>query len=317
MASTAVPVPSHIPVLTKEVMEGLQVHAAGSYIDCTVGLGGHAEVILGNIFPGGKLLGIDADPEILNITREKLSNYGQAVTLINDNFSNLEAICYKNNFQPVDGILFDLGVSSWQLNSAQRGFSFQNEAPLDMRFTQAQGPTAAEIVNTYSEQELARIIKQYGEERHSRRIASLIVDNRPINTTSELARLVRQAIGYRQGKINPATKTFMALRIAVNHELENLKIALEQVIKLLRFKGRLVVISYHSLEDRIVKQFMKLEATDCICPPEAIVCRCGHTASLKLISKKVIKPSSLEIENNPRSRSGKMRVAERLSQDEK
>lgn len=317
MASTDVPVPSHIPVLTKEVMEALQVHAAGSYIDCTIGLGGHAEAILANILPGGKLLGIDADPEILNITREKLSTYGQAITLINDNFSNLEAICCNNNFQPVDGILFDLGVSSWQLNSAQRGFSFKYEAPLDMRFTQVQGPTAAEIVNTYSEQELVRVIKEYGEERHSRRIASLIIDNRPINTTSELARLVRQAIGYRQGKINPATKTFMALRIAVNHELENLKIALDQVIKLLRFKGRLVVISYHSLEDRIVKQFMKLEATDCICPPEAIVCRCGHTASLKLISKKVIKPSSLEIENNPRSRSGKMRVAERLSQDEK
>ena len=317
MASTAVPVPSHIPVLIKEVIEGLQVHVAGSYIDCTVGLGGHTEAILENILPGGKLLGIDADPETLNITRERLSNYGKAVTLINDNFSNLEAICCKNNFQPVDGILFDLGVSSWQLNSAQRGFSFQNEAPLDMRFTPGQGPTAAEIINTCSEQELVRVIKQYGEERHSHRIASLIINNRPINTTSELARLVRQAIGYRQGKINPATKTFMALRIAVNHELENLKIALDQVIKLLRSQGRLVVISYHSLEDRIVKQFMKREANDCICPPEAIVCRCGHTSSLKLISKKVIKPSSSEIENNPRSRSGKMRVAERLSQDRK
>jgi len=317
MASTAVPVPSHIPVLLKEVIEGLQVHVAGSYIDCTVGLGGHTEAILENILPGGKLLGIDADTETLNITRERLSNYGKAVTLINDNFSNLEAICCKNNFQPVDGILFDLGVSSWQLNSPQRGFSFQNEAPLDMRFASEQGPTAAEIINTYSEQELVSVIKNYGEERYSRHIASLIIKNRPINTTSELARLVRHAIGHRQGKINPATKTFMALRIAVNHELDNLKIALDQVIKLLRSQGRLVVISYHSLEDRIVKQFMKREASDCICPPEAIVCRCGHTASLRLISKKVIKPSSLEIDNNPRSRSGKMRVAERLSQDGK
>ena len=161
------------------------------------------------------------------------------------------------------------------------------------------------------------MIKEYGADRHSHRIASLIINNRPINTTSELARLVRQAIGYRQGKINPATKTFMALRIDVNHELENLNIALDQVIKLLHSKGRLVVISYHSLEDRIIKQFMKLEATDCICPPEAIVCRCGHTASLKLISKKVIKPGSLEIKNNPRSRSGKMRVAEKLNRDSK
>lgn len=317
MTSTAVPVPSHIPVLLKEVIEGLQVHVAGSYIDCTVGLGGHTEAILEHILPGGKLLGIDADPETLNVTREKLSNYGNAVTLINDNFSNLEAICCKNNFQPVDGILFDLGVSSWQLNSAQRGFSFQKEAPLDMRFTPEQELTAAEIINTYSEQELVHVIKHYGEERHSRHIASIIIKNRPINTTSELARLIRHAIGYRQGKINPATKTFMALRIVVNHELENLKIALDQVIQLLRSQGRLVVISYHSLEDRIVKQFMKREASDCICPPEAIVCRCEHTASLRLISKKVITPSSLEIENNPRSRSGKMRVAERLSQDRK
>ncbi len=317
MTSTVVPIPSHIPVLVKEVIEGLQVHVDGSYIDCTLGLGGHTEAILKHILPGGKLLGIDADTETFNITRKKLNNYGKAVTLINDNFNNLEDICLKNNFYPVDGILFDLGVSSWQLDSAKRGFSFRNEAQLDMRFTPEQGPTAAEIINTYTEKEIAHIIKHYGEERNSRQIANLIIKNRPINTTSELARLIKDAIGYRQGRINPATKTFMAFRIAVNQELENLRIALDQVVSLLRAKGRLVVISYHSLEDRIVKQFMKRESRDCICPPEAIVCRCGHTASLKLISKKVIKPSLSEIENNPRSRSGKMRVAERLSQDGK
>jgi len=317
MTSTAVPIPSHIPVLLKEVIEGLQVHAGGSYIDCTLGLGGHTEAILKNSLPGGKVLGIDADTETFSITQDRLNNHGEAVVFINDNFNNLEDICRKNNFHPVDGILFDLGVSSWQLDSAKRGFSFQSEALLDMRFSPGQGLTAAEIVNTYSEQDLTHVIKHYGEERYSRQIASLIVKNRPINTTSELARLIRNAIGYRQGKINPATKTFMALRIAVNQELENLKIALDQVVDLLRSKGRLVVISYHSLEDRIVKQFMKREASDCICPPEAIECRCGHTASLRLISKKIIKPSSLEIEINPRSRSGKMRVAEKLNRDSK
>jgi 16S rRNA (cytosine1402-N4)-methyltransferase len=312
MANATASTPSHIPVLSKEVLKGLQAKAGGSYIDCTVGLGGHAKAILQNISPGGRLLGIDMDPEALKIANNRLKDYGNVVTLVNDNFANLEAICSKYKFQPVDGILFDLGVSSWQLDSAQRGFSFQSDAPLDMRFNPGQGPSAAEIINSYSEQELIRIMKEYGEERHSHQIASLIVESRPIYTTSELALLIKHALRYRYSKINPATKTFMAFRIAVNHELENLKAALEQVTKILRSKGRLVVISYHSLEDRIVKQFMKRESSDCLCPPEALVCRCGHKASLKLIAKKVIKPGLPEIENNPRSRSGKMRVAEYL-----
>lgn len=312
MANATASTPSHIPVLSKEVLKGLQAKVGGSYIDCTVGLGGHAKAILQNISPGGRLLGIDMDSEALKIANNRLKDYGNAVTLVNDNFTNLEAICSKYKFQPVDGILFDLGVSSWQLDSAQRGFSFQSDAPLDMRFNPGQGPSAAEIINSYSEQELIRIMKEYGEERHSRQIASLIVESRPIYTTSELALLIKHALRYRYSKINPATKTFMAFRIAVNHELENLKAALEQVTKILRSKGRLVVISYHSLEDRIVKQFMKRESSDCLCPPEALICRCGHKASLKLIAKKVIKPGLPEIENNPRSRSGKMRVAEYL-----
>jgi len=312
MANAITSTPCHIPVLSKEVLKGLQAKAGGAYIDCTVGLGGHAKTILQNIMPGGRFLGIDMDPEALKIAENRLKDYGNAVTLVKDNFTNLEAICSKYEFQPVDGVLFDLGVSSWQLDSAQRGFSFQSEAPLDMRFNPGQGPSAAEIINSYSEQELIRIIKEYGEESHSRQIASLIVKNRPIYTTSELASLVKDALRYRYSKINPATKTFMAFRIAVNKELENLKAALEQVTKILRSKGRLVVISYHSLEDRIVKQFMKRESSDCICPPEALICRCGHKASLRLIAKKVIKPGLPEIENNPRSRSGKMRVAEYL-----
>ncbi len=306
------PLPTHVPVLLKEAVEGLQAQPGGYFIDCTVGLGGHASAILERILPQGKLLGIDADSEAIRVAEVRFSDYSEVVTLVNDNFANLEAICSKYKFYPVDGILFDLGISSMQLDTAQRGFSFQREAPLDMRFDPRQGLTAADIVNTFSEQELVHIIKEYGEERHSRRIAQHIVQSRPITSTVQLARVVEQVLGRKHAKIHPATRTFMAFRIAVNRELENLKVALEQSINLLRFRGRLVVISYHSLEDRIVKEFMRREASSCLCPPGTVVCRCGHVPTLKLISRKVIRPTSLEIESNPRSRSAKMRIAERL-----
>jgi len=311
--SVTMSLPTHVPVLLKEALEGLQAQLGGYFIDCTVGLGGHATAILARILPQGKLLGIDADPEAIRIARARFGDYGEAVTLVNDNFANLEAICSKYKFYPVDGILFDLGVSSMQLDTAQRGFSFQRDAPLDMRFSPRQGLTASDIVNTFSEREVARIIKEYGEERHPRRIAQHIVQSRPITSTLQLAQVVEQVFGRKHAKIHPATRTFMALRIAVNKELEDLKVALEQTINLLRFRGRLVVISYHSLEDRIVKEFMRREASSCLCPPGTIVCRCGHVPTLKLISRKVIKPTSLEIESNPRSRSAKLRIAERLS----
>jgi 16S rRNA (cytosine1402-N4)-methyltransferase len=258
-------------------------------------------------------LGIDADPEAIHASQDKLRDYGEAVTLLNDNFVDLEAICRRYHFHPVDGILFDLGVSSLQLDTAERGFSFRLDAPLDMRFDLRQGLTASDIVNTFSEQELAQLIEKYGEERHSRQIARNIVRNRPVATTLGLARLVEQVLGSKRAKIHPATRTFMALRIAVNSELQNLELALEQTINLLRPGGRLVVISYHSLEDRIVKQFMRRAASSCLCPPGTIMCRCGHMPTLKLISRKVIKPSSLEMESNPRSRSAKLRIAERLN----
>jgi 16S rRNA (cytosine1402-N4)-methyltransferase len=313
--SVAMSVPIHVPVLVNEVIEGLQPHPGGHFIDCTVGLGGHATAILEKISPSGRLLGIDADPEAIKISQDRLSDYGQAATLVNDSFVNLEAICERYHFHPVDGILFDLGVSSLQLDTAERGFSFQLDAPLDMRFNPEQGLTASDIVNRFSEQELAELIERYGEERHSRRIARLIVQNRPIASTTELARLVEQASGSatRRGKIHPATRTFMALRIAVNNELQNLELALKQTPNLLRPGGRLAVISYHSLEDRIVKQFMRFAASTCVCPPGTVVCRCAHVPTLKLISRKVIKPTSLEIESNPRSRSARLRIAERLN----
>jgi len=309
----AMSVPVHVPVLLDEVIAGLQARRGGYFVDCTVGLGGHAAAILEIISPSGKLLGIDADPEAIKISQDKLSDYGEAVTLVNDNFVNLEAIYRRYHFHPVDGILFDLGVSSLQLDTAERGFSFHLDAPLNMRFDSEPGLTASDIVNSFSEQELAKLIEKYGEERHSRRIARHIVQNRPIATTVELAHLVEQALGGKRAKIHPATRTFMALRIAVNNELQNLELALKQTIDLLRPGGRLTVISYHSLEDRIVKQFMRNAASSCLCPPGTVICHCGHTPTLKLISRKVIKPTSLEIESNPRSRSAKLRVAERLN----
>jgi 16S rRNA (cytosine1402-N4)-methyltransferase len=293
------------------VLGALAVQPGGRYIDCTLGAGGHAAAILERSSPGGQLLGIDADPNALEIAGERLKQYRDSTLLVNDNFANLQAICIKYDFFPVHGILFDLGLSSLQLNGNGRGFSFTHDAPLDMRFSPTQETTAADIVNTTPEARLANLIRTYGEEIHSHRIARLIVQARPIETTQQLALLIEKAIG-RRGKIHPATKTFQALRIAVNHELEHLETALRQAFDLLGYEGRLVVISYHSLEDRIVKQFMQREARGCICPPEAPTCTCGHTPGLRLINKKVITPTTTEIDHNPRSRSARLRAAERI-----
>lgn len=312
MITMTMSLPTHIPVLVKEALEGLQAKPGGYFVDCTIGMGGHATAILERISPQGKLLGIDSDPEAIRVARTKLSDYQEAVVLTNDSFANLNAICKKYDFYPVDGILFDLGISSMQLDTAQRGFSFQRDAPLDMRFDPQQELTAHDIINSFSEPELARILKEYGEEHHSRLIARNIVQGRPITSTLQLAHLVEQVLGRHRTRIHPATRAFMAVRIAVNRELENLRVALEQTINLLHYQGRLVVISYHSLEDRIVKKFMRREASSCVCPPGTIVCRCGHVPTLKLISRKVIKPTPLEIKSNPRSRSAKLRIAERL-----
>jgi len=307
---------THTPVLLNETIKALDVQAGGRYIDCTVGGGGHAAAILENSSPGGQLLGIDADPEAVKTARVKLEAYGKSVLVLNDNFINLEAICIKHDFVPVHGILFDLGLSSLQLSGSGRGFSFQQDAPLDMRFNPEQRISAADIVNTSSEAELAYIIRTYGEESCGYRVAHRIVRERPLKTTAELVRIIEQIIP-RKGKIHPATKTFQALRIAVNHELENLEAALKQAVRLLGFEGRLVVISYHSLEDRIVKRFMQQESKGCICPPGTPSCICKHTPSLKLVSRRVITPSLEEVSNNPRSRSARLRIAERIiNQDE-
>lgn len=292
--------PSHTPVLPEETIEALAVQPGGRYIDCTLDGGGHAAAILENSSPGGQLLGIDADPQAIKLAKSKLEAYSSSTVLVNQNFVDLRAICAKHNFSPVHGILFDLGLSSAQLNGDGRGFSFRHDAPLDMRLNPDQPVTAADIVNTLPEAKLAQLIKTYGEESRSSQIARYIVRQRPINTTFELAEIVEQATGGRRGRLHPATRTFLALRIAVNQELDHLESALEQAVGLLGLGGRLVVISYHSLEDRIAKQFMHQEAS-------------GETARLKLVNKKVITPSLAEIQFNPRSRSAKLRAAERIT----
>ncbi|HEY91417.1 MAG TPA: 16S rRNA (cytosine(1402)-N(4))-methyltransferase RsmH [Dehalococcoidia bacterium] len=299
--------------MVNEVVQGLAVSPGGRYIDCTLGGGGHAAAILEHNSPGGQLLGLDADPEAVSIARDNLQGYLESVLAVNENFTNLRSVCDEYDFYPVHGILFDLGLSSFQLASDTRGFSFQRESMLDMRFSPEQEVTAGDIVNSYPEGELARLLWICGEEPRSNRIAHYIVEERPVRTTLQLARIVEMAVGGRKGRTHPATRTFQALRIAVNHELQNLEETLRQTIGLLGFEGRLVVISYHSLEDRIVKQFMRRESQDCICPPGVPQCVCGHSASLRIINKKVIKPSQEEVRLNPRSRSAKLRVAERLT----
>ena len=307
---------AHKPLLLKEVLSALSIQPGGRYVDCTLGGGGHAMAIIQNSAPGGQLLGIDADPEAIRAAAINLSRYTDSVLLVNDNFVNIDAICHHYDFYPVHGILLDLGLSSMQLLDDPRGFSFQYEAALDMRFNPKQKITAADIVNNYPEVDLAQLIRKYGEEPHSFKIARRIVQSRPVNTTTQLADIVADAVGGRHGRIHPATRTFQALRIAVNEELEHLEETLGKTIDLLGAGGRLVVISYHSLEDRIVKQFLQRESKDCICPPSVPVCQCKHTASFRLINKKVITPSETELDENPRSRSARMRVAERIGSSE-
>ena len=304
----------HAPVMVAEVLRYLSVQPGGRFVDCTVGGGGHSLAILEAAAPGGLLLGIDADAEALEIARARLQPHTDSVLLSQANFRDLAAVCRKTNFIPVHGVLFDLGVSSYQLSAEGRGFSFQAEAPLDMRFGESQTVTADEIVNTYSERDLADLIWRYGEEPASRRIARAIVGARPLATTSELAAVISRAAAGARRRIHPATRTFQALRIAVNDELNALTSALGQAIDVLGRGGRLVVIAFHSLEDRIVKQFMRRESRDCICPPEAPACTCGHRARLRLVTKGAARPSQEELAVNRRSRSARLRAAEKLQE---
>ncbi len=302
---------THAPVLLKEVVEYLAVQPGGRYVDCTTGAGGHARAVLEASSPGGLLLGLDADPVAIEIASENLDQFGDSLRLVQANFRDLKRICRRNSFVPVHGVLFDLGMSSMQL-ADDRGFSFQVDAPLDMRFGPDQALTADDIVNRYSEHDLADIIWRFGEEPASRRVARAIVQNRPVASSADLAAIVSRALPGPRRHIHPATRTFQALRIAVNDELGALEDALGQALDVLGNGGRLVVISFHSLEDRIVKQFFQRESRDCVCPPEQPVCTCDHRATLQVITRRGVTASAEEVALNPRSRSAKLRAAEKL-----
>jgi 16S rRNA (cytosine1402-N4)-methyltransferase len=313
----------HLPVLLSQVIAQLNLRRGATCIDATTGGGGHAEAMLQATGPDGRLLGLDADAEAIARVRLRLAAYADRVTLIQTNFRELAAVATANGFTAVDAILLDLGVSSYQLGDPARGFSFLADGPLDMRLAQERpgaeyspgGLTAAEIVNEWPQEELANVIYRYGEEPHSRRIARAIVAARPLRTTAELAEVVAGGPNRPAGRIHPATRTFQALRIAVNDELGALEAALPQALGLLAAGGRVAVIAFHSLEDRIVKQFMQREARDCVCPPDLTrvgLCRCGHTATVRIITRKPISPDEGEVIANPRSRSAKLRIAERL-----
>jgi 16S rRNA (cytosine1402-N4)-methyltransferase len=301
----------HTPVLLSDVLTALDPRPGGRFIDGTLGAGGHAEAILQASAPDGRLLGLDADPAALSLARQTLAPYADRIRLVNANFSQVARIAHSYDSSPVDGILLDLGLSSMQLDAVERGFSFQSEGPLDMRYDPTGATTAADLVNNLPADELADLIYRFGEERRSRAIARAIVAARPLHTTRELADVIaRAAGGRRQARIHPATRTFQALRIAVNDELEALRNTLPQALTLLSPGGRIAVISFHSLEDRIVKNFFVQESKDCICPPEQLVCTCGHKATLRIITRKPISANPAEIEANPRARSAKLRVAE-------
>ena len=296
----------HKPVMVDEVVSTIQPRSGGRYIDCTTGEGGHAEAILGHCDPPARLLGLDLDREALAVAEDRLARFSETTTLIETSYVNIVEVAAKQGFVPCDGVLFDLGVSSLQLENASRGFAFLKEASLDMRFGPSIGRSAREIVNETDETDLANLIYRLGEERRSRRIARAIVRARPVETTVELADVVVRAIGWpsrARRRTHPATRTFQALRIAVNDELGNVEAGIRGAIGVLRQGGRLVVISYHSLEDRLVKNLLREESK----PVDE-----NHSPALRLITKRVIKPDTAEIEVNRRSRSARMRVAERL-----
>lgn len=302
----------HQPVLYHEVLDVLAPESGGHYLDGTLGAGGHAEGILLASAPQGMLLGTDIDRAALAISRRCLAAFEDRIVVRQASFLQAPDILQEIGWESVDGILLDLGVSSMQIDEPERGFSFMEEGPLDMRFDQEVGLSAKDLVNTSSEEALADIIWKFGEERYARRIARRIAENRPISTTHELSNLIQKAVPGYTSHIHPATRTFQALRIATNQELETLSSALPGLVKCLTPGGRIAVISFHSLEDRIVKQFFRRESKDCICPPEQPICTCDHVASLEILTKKPSRPTEKEIKANPRSSSARLRAAEKI-----
>lgn len=301
----------HVPVLLEQAIRHLAIRPGGQYVDGTAGGAGHATAILERSSPDGRLLALDVDPRAVETARQRLAPFGQRATVVRANFERLADVAREHGFAPADGVLLDLGVSSFQFADPSRGFSFQTGGPLDMRLG-GEGVTAAEIVNTLGEQELADVIFRYGEERQSRRIARAIVAARPVETAEQLRDLVQRAVGHCHNRTHPATRTFQAIRIAVNRELEVLTTALAGAVEILRLGGRLVVISFHSLEDRIVKTFIRQQAHGCTCPPALPACVCGKQPTLVERPRGFVAPMADEVRVNPRARSAKLRAAEKI-----
>jgi 16S rRNA (cytosine1402-N4)-methyltransferase len=302
----------HLPVLYHEIIHALHPQPGGYYVDGTLGAGGHAWGILDSSSPDGKLLGIDLDPYALKLAEQRLAPFGDRFILKKASYVTLLEQLASLGWNAVHGIVLDLGVSSMQLDMTERGFSFRSDAALDMRFDPEGKTTAADLVNSLSETDLADVIYRYGEERRSRRVARAIVSARPIQTTGQLAEIVAKATSSGRSGIHPATRTFQALRIAVNGELDAIEHVLPKAVAALAPGGRLAVISFHSLEDRIVKHFFRRASQGCICPPKQPVCNCGHKASLTEVARKPIRPSEAEALQNPRARSARLRIAEKL-----
>ena len=307
---------NHISVLLNECLEGLNIKENGIYVDGTLGGAGHSSEILKRLSNEGRLIGIDQDTDALKAAKERLKDYSN-VTFVHSNFSNIENVLNNLNIDGVDGILMDLGVSSYQLDEGERGFSYMKDAPLDMRMNRDNDFSAYNVINEYSEEDLYRIIRDYGEEKFARRIASFIVENRQeknIETTLELVEIIKSAIpakARREGP-HPAKRTFQAIRIEVNSELSILNKTIEDGVGKLNKGGRMAIITFHSLEDRIVKNKFRDLAVSCRCPKEFPVCVCGEKAKVKVISRKAIEPTKEEVDINPRSRSAKLRVIEKL-----
>lgn len=305
---------AHLPVLLNESLQLLRAERGGLFVDATLGLGGHSEAILDSS-PDARVIGIDQDDEALNLARVRLARFGTRITFVRSNFSAIREVV--GDERPV-GILADLGVSSLQLDSQTRGFSFRSDAPLDMRMDTSGGETAADLLATLSEKEIADIIYHFGEERSSRRIARRIVERReagePVRTTMELAELVRHAVPHRpKERIHPATRTFQALRIAVNHELDILEQFIRDAVDILKTDGVLAIITFHSLEDRIVKHAFQWLSGRCVCPPRIPKCVCGAEKRVEIVTRRPIGPSDAEIDDNPRSRSAKLRACRKLN----
>ncbi len=307
--------PRHVPVMAQEVIDYLITGGGGVYLDCTVGTGGHAAKIMEMTSPYCRLVGIDTDPQAIALAEQSLRQYGDRVSLIHGNFADLGQILSQQGISEVDGVLMDLGVSTLQLNTPSRGFSFTHCGPLDMRMDQTVGQPISYDLDKKDTAELAEIIREFGEERWAKRIAASIVEARkksPLTTTKQLAVIVERSIPRSSGRIHPATRTFQALRIHKNDELRNLKSGLDQAIPALRSGGRICVISFHSLEDRIVKRKFRAMERGCVCPPDAPVCVCGRKPQLKLLTKRPVTPGTEEIKVNPRCRSAKLRAATKL-----